>query len=159
MIRAYQPTDHQAVERCIIELQDFERALESDRVEGASIAGRYLLDLLDTCQKQSGQLFVAELEGRIAGFVCVWLEREPESYLTNLAPYGYISDLIVLPAYRWQGLGNELLTQAEAFAKEQGAHTLRINVLARNEGAWAMYRKVGFRDYEIRLLKDLGRPS
>lgn len=155
MIRPYQLADQEQVERCIIELQDFERALEDDRVEGASVARRYLLELLDTCQKQSGQLFVAEREGQIAGFVCVWLEREPESYLTSLANYAYISDLVVLPAYRRQGLGSALLAQAEAFAKEQGAPALRINVLARNEGAWALYGEAGFRDYEIRLLKDL----
>ena len=155
MIRAYEPADQEQVERCIIALQDFERALEPDRVEGATIARRYLLELLDTCQKQSGQLFVAEVERQIAGFVCVWLKREPESYLTSLAPYAYISDLVVLPVYRRQGLGSALLTWAEAFAKEQGAPALRIHVLARNAGAWAVYREAGFRDYEIRLLKDL----
>lgn len=159
MIRAYEPANQEQVERCIIALQDFERSLEDDRVEGATIARRYLLELLDTCRKQSGQLFVAQVEGRIAGFVCVWLEGEPESYLTDHAPYGYISDLVVLPPYRRQGLGSALLARAEVFAREQGAPALRINVLARNEGAKVVYHQAGFRDYEIRLLKDLGRQS
>jgi ribosomal protein S18 acetylase RimI-like enzyme len=159
MLRAYEPADQEQVERCIIALQEFERSLEDDRVEGATIARRYLLELLDTCLKQSGQLFVAEVEGRIAGFVCVWLEGEPESYLTSLAPYAYISDLVVLPAYRRHGLGSALLARAEAFAKEQGARALRINVLTRNAGAWALYSKAGFREYEITLLKDLSQQS
>lgn len=155
MIRSYEPTDQEAAERCIIELQESERALEADRVEGAAIARRYVLDLLETCQKQSGKLFVAEAESQIAGLVCVWMEREPESYLTTLAQYAYISDLVVLPMYRRRGLGSALLAQAEAFALEQGAHTLRINVLARNEEAKAVYHQAGFRDYEIRLLKQI----
>jgi ribosomal protein S18 acetylase RimI-like enzyme len=157
MIRPYQPADQEQVEQCIIALQDFERALEPDRVEGANIARRYLLDLLETCQKQSGQLLVAEVDGRVAGFVCVWMEPEPESYLTSLAQYAYISDLVVLPAYRRRALGRTLLAHAETFAVQQGARALRINVLARNAGAWALYRNAGFRDYEIRLLKDLGQ--
>jgi len=157
MIRLYQPADQEQVEQCIIALQDFERALEPDRVEGASIARRYLLDLLETCRKQSGQLFLAEVESQIAGFVCVWMEPEPEGYLTSLANYGYVSDLVVLPSYRRRGLGRTLLEQAETFAVRQGARALRLNVLTRNVGAWALYRKVGFRDYEIRLLKDLGQ--
>ncbi len=157
MIRAYQPADQEQVEQCIIALQDFERALEPDRVEGASVARRYLLDLLETCQKQSGQLFVAEVDGRVAGFVCIWMEPEPEGYLTSLANYAYISDLIVLPSYRRQALGRTLLARAEKFAVQQGARALRINALARNARAWALYIKVGFRDYEIRLLKDLGQ--
>ena len=157
MIRPYQPADREQVEQCIIALQDFERALEPDRVEGATIARRYLDDLLETCQKQSSQLFVAEVDGLVAGFVCVWMEPEPEGYLTSLANYAYLADLIVLPSYRQHGLGRALLAQAEAFAVQQGARALRINVLARNAGAWALYIKAGFRDYEIRLLKDLGQ--
>jgi hypothetical protein len=37
MIRAHEPADQEQVERCIIALQDFERSLEDDRVEGATI--------------------------------------------------------------------------------------------------------------------------
>ena len=141
MIRAYQPADQEQVEQCIIALQDFERALEPDRVEGASIARRYLLDLLETCQKQSGQLFVADVDDRVVGFVCVWMEPEPESYLTSLANSASISDMVVLPAYRRHALGRTLLGRAEEFAVQQGARALRINVLARNAGAWVLYLK------------------
>jgi GNAT superfamily N-acetyltransferase len=155
MIRAYQLQDQAQVEQCIIELQDFERSLEPDRVEGRIIAQRYLQELLTTCEQKRGSIFVAEVDGAVIGFVCLWLEQEPESYLTSLAGYAYISDLVVLPAYRQQGYGIALLQRAEAFALEQGAAALRINVLAKNGAAHAAYRKAGFRAYEISLLKPL----
>jgi GNAT superfamily N-acetyltransferase len=153
MIRAYQPEDQAQVEQCIIELQDFERALEPDRVEGQAIAQRYLHDLLATCTQKRGSIFVAEADSVVIGFVCVWLEQEPESYLTSLAGYANISDLVVMPAYRQHGYGLALLQRAEAFALEQGATALRINALAKNSAARAAYRKAGFREYEISLLK------
>ena len=159
MIRAYQPEDQQQVEQCIVELQDFERALEPDRVEGRTIARRYLQELLTTCEQKRGSLFVAEADGAVIGFVCAWLEQEPESYLTSLADYAYISDLAVLPAYRQQGYGLALLQRTEVFALEQGATALRINALAKNDAARAAYRKAGFRNYEISLLKPLGPES
>jgi ribosomal protein S18 acetylase RimI-like enzyme len=158
-IRPYQLTDQERAEQCIIELQDFERALESDRVEGKAIARRYLYSLLATCQSKTGRLFVAEADDQVVGLVCFWLEREPESFLTNLAGYAYISDLVVLPTYRRQGIGSALLQQAEAFALEQGATALRIGVLAKNSAAHAAYRKAGFREYEISLLKPLKLPG
>ncbi|HEY7356570.1 MAG TPA: GNAT family N-acetyltransferase [Ktedonobacterales bacterium] len=158
IIRPYQPADQEQAERCIIELQDFERALEPDRVEGEAVARRYLEYLLTTCQRKTGRLFVAETDGQVVGLVCLWLEREAESFLTTLAGYAYISDLVVLPAYRRQGIGSALLQQAEAFALEQGATALRIGVLAKNVAAHAAYRKAGFREYEISLLKPLKPP-
>lgn len=154
-IRPYQPADQAQAERCIIELQDFERAFEPDRVEGKTIAQRYLDYLLTTCQTKTGRLFVAEADGQVVGLVCVWLEREPEFFLTTLAGYAYISDLVVLPAYRRRGIGAALLHQAEAYALERGATALRIGVLAKNNAAHAAYHKAGFRDYEISLLKPL----
>ncbi|HEU5370070.1 MAG TPA: GNAT family N-acetyltransferase [Ktedonobacterales bacterium] len=157
-IRPYQPTDQEQAEQCIIELQDYERALEPDRVDGNAIAQRYLHYLLATCQSKTGRLFVAEVDGQVVGLVCLWLEREPESFLTTLADYAYISDLVVLSAYRRQGIGSALLQQAEVFALEQGATALRIGVLAQNHAAHAAYRKAGFREYEISLLKPLKPP-
>ncbi|HLV98159.1 MAG TPA: GNAT family N-acetyltransferase [Ktedonobacterales bacterium] len=155
IIRPYQFADQDQGERCIIELQDFERGLEADRVEGATIAQRYLQHLLATCQAKTGSLFVAETDNQVVGLICVWLEREPDSFLTNLAGYAYISDLVVLPAYRRRGIGTVLLQQAEAYALEQGATALKINVLAKNSAAYTAYHKAGFRDYEVSLLKQL----
>jgi ribosomal protein S18 acetylase RimI-like enzyme len=155
-IRPYQLADQEELERCIIELQNFERTLEADRVEGATIAQRYLQQVLTTCGAKAGRLFVAETGGQVVGLVSIWLEREPESFLTNLAGYAYLSDLVVLSAYRRRGIGTALLQQAEAYALEQGATALKINVLAKNRAAYDAYRKVGFQDYEISLLKPLG---
>lgn len=81
MIRAHQAADAPAVERCIVELQNFERTLEADRVEGHTIAARNLSDLVTACQTKRGQLFVAEVERQVVGFVCIWLEQEHETYL------------------------------------------------------------------------------
>lgn len=155
IIRAYRPGDAEAVEQCITELQDAERRLEADRVEGQAIAQRYRLDLLRSCEEKTGQLSVAEDQGVVIGLVCAWLEREPETYLSTLTEYAYISDIVVLPAYRGHGVGRALLRQAERFATAHGAEILRINVLARNTPAAGLYRTVGFREYEVTLIKSL----
>jgi ribosomal protein S18 acetylase RimI-like enzyme len=158
MIRRYGDEDAEQVRRCIIELQEYERALESDRVEGRLIAARHLEQMLTTCARKRGQLFVAEVEQAVVGFVCVWMERETEVYLTRLTAYAYISDLAVLPEFRRLGLGKALLRTAEAFARKQGAAALSLNVLARNAMARAAYAAAGFREYELALIKDVREP-
>ena len=69
---------------------------EPDRIEGRTIARRYLEDLLTSCQEKRGTILVAVADVHtIIGFVCLWLEHEHETYLSTLTDYAYISDLVV----------------------------------------------------------------
>jgi ribosomal protein S18 acetylase RimI-like enzyme len=154
-IRIYQPSDQEGMERCIIELQDFERSLEPDCVEGITIATRYLRDMLDECQAKMGQIFVMEFQGHVIGFVNVRMEHDWDSYLSSITSYAYVSDLVVLPAHRAQGIATVLMHTAETYAKARGATLMKIEVLARNEQARRLYQKEGFRDYDLVMLKQL----
>jgi ribosomal protein S18 acetylase RimI-like enzyme len=69
--------------------------------------------------------------------------------------YAFISDLVVLPAYRSQGIGRLLLQAAEAYARAQGAASLELTVLVKNESAVRLYNRYGFRGYHYLLKKDL----
>jgi ribosomal protein S18 acetylase RimI-like enzyme len=156
LIRPYAPGDAEQITTCIEELQDYERALEPDRVEGCTIARRYLEDLLASCQQKQGIILVAVADVQtIVGFVCLWLEHEPETYLSTLTEYAYISDVVVRAPYRQQGIGQVLLAHAETYARQVHARTLRIHVLAANTAARHSYQRAGFREYELSLLKPL----
>jgi GNAT superfamily N-acetyltransferase len=154
-IRAYQSRDQERLEDCILELQNFEHALEPDRVEGTNIITRNREDLLDIVRQNRGQIFVAEVKAEVVGFVCVRLEHEEDEYLSTLTNYAYVSDLVVLPSHRGQGYGATLLQKAEEFARQQGMTTLKIQVLAKNQQATSVYLHAGLRPYELALLKQL----
>ncbi len=155
IVRVYRPEDQGPVKQCIIELQDFERTLEADRVEGEQIVERNFQELQEAHNQHTGRIFVAEVEEGVVGFINVRFEHENETYLSYLVDYAYVSDIVVLQGYRGQGIGTMLLQQAEAFARQQGATTLKIQVLARNQQAADVYQHAGFRPYELALLKHL----
>ena len=69
--------------------------------------------------------------------------------------YAFISDLVVLPAYRGRGLGRALLQKAEEHAHLHGATTLKLEVLAKNEAALTLYKHHGFSTYQVLLVKSL----
>jgi hypothetical protein len=71
-IRAYQSEDQERLEACILELQNFEHVLEPDRVEGTRIVARNREDLLAIVRQNRGQIFVAEMNAEVVGFVCVF---------------------------------------------------------------------------------------
>ena len=160
MIRDYEPDrHHHRLRTCVVELQDFERGLEPALPDGQHIAETYLAFLLDRCARLSGKVFVAEVDDAVVGFVGVLTKVEPEEPDEDQTDYAYISDLVVLPSYRDQGLGRALLQRAEAFARGRGARILRVGVLAKNRGALALYHTMGFTDYQVQLVKRLSSES
>ena len=70
-IRAYQATDEVEVERCILELQAFEHAIDARVLPGEAVGGWYLKRRLSDSAEKSGRILVAEIAGRVVGFVAL----------------------------------------------------------------------------------------
>ncbi len=154
MIREYQPQDQQQVEACFVELQDFLHRLEPNVLEGKA-AGKYFDFMFARCVETSGKVFVAEVDTQVVGFVCVWGKVPSEGLDEEPSEYAFISDLVVLPAYRGRSVGHALLQQAEEYARLQGATTLQLTVLANNTRARKLYNRQGFGDYHVLQVKRL----
>ena len=155
-IRPAKPDDRDALERCFIELQAFERRIEPNRVDGESIAATYVDELFKICETSEGKIFVAEYGGVVAGFVCVLARTDSGEIIERWRERGYITDIVVLNGYRRRGIGQALIKAAEDYAVARGAHTLMIGVLVSNEPARGLYRAVGFRETELILKKQIG---
>jgi ribosomal protein S18 acetylase RimI-like enzyme len=154
-IRDFDPSrDRAAIRDCIGELQEFEHELEVGLPAGVSIADACLELMLRRCSPPAGHLLVAEIDGAIAGFVSVEMERilHPDEEQT---PYAYVSDLVVLTEYRRRGVGRALLEQAKSCVRNAGVTVLRIGVFVKNQGAARLYRRFGFTDYRVQLVKRL----
>lgn len=154
-IRQSGPQDRADIEACFFELQAFERSIYSNRADPASMTAPYVDYLFGECASHDGAIFVAESEGDVVGFICV-ICKMPAGNLYELAQeFAYISDLVVRESQRGQGIGSQLMKRAEEYAIAHGATRLRIGVLAANEGAHALYRRLGFGEYGILLEKML----
>jgi ribosomal protein S18 acetylase RimI-like enzyme len=155
-IRQYRGgTDDAALHRLEVELQDFERTVEPGLPAGAQMADAYIEHLFACCAKWQGRMFVAEHDGVVVGFVCVYGRVPQEELDESPDPYGFVSDLVVMPAHRNTGIGQRLLAAAESYARECGVTELKIGVLQRNGGALRLYERLGFRQYRIELTKRL----
>jgi ribosomal protein S18 acetylase RimI-like enzyme len=154
-IREYEPRHRDHLRICVVELQDYEHDLEPALPRGEQMADAYVEFLFERCARWRGKLFVAEIGEAIVGFVGVLTTVPPDAPDESQSDYAYISDLVVLPAHRRHGVGRALLQRAEAFARANGATTLRIGVLAANRIALELYRKSGFVAYHVQLAKAL----
>ena len=80
------------------------------------------------------EVFVAEVEGHLAGYVAVDSEADTLR----------VDHLFVSPEHEGEGVGHQLLEWAEGYAISRGARTLRIAVEADNTPALDFYRRSGF---------------
>ena len=60
--------------------------------------------------------------------------------------YARLSDLVVAPALRGQGIGSALLGAAKRWARDRRLEYLELNVLAQNTAAMALYESHDFVD-------------
>lgn len=66
---------------------------------------------------------------------------------------GYITDVAVLSEYRRQGIAQALLARAEDEARARRKRYLALYVSAKNDGARALYQRIGF--YERRTRRSV----
>jgi ribosomal protein S18 acetylase RimI-like enzyme len=112
----------------------------------ASFLGR-LLNSPDDC------LFVAEKDGAVSGYV--WGGLEPLSWKELRGPAGFIHDLAVADEARDSGIGTALIEAGIGWLRERGAPRVVLWTAARNEGAHALFRRLGFRDTMIEMTLEI----
>ena len=132
-IRSAQPSDVQAIFELIKALAEYEKL--SHAVTGSVDAlHEHLFG-----QRPYAEAILAEWKEIPAGFALFFC-----NYSTFLTKPGiYLEDLFVLPEYRRQGIGKEILTYLAQLAVERDAGRLEWSVLDWNQSAIEFYQSMG----------------
>lgn len=88
--------------------------------------------------------------GPTVGFIWLAVERKPASIT------GFVYDLEISQEHRRQGHASRALAELEVIARAVGATSLGLHVFAFNDGAQALYRRLGFQVASLNLRKSLG---
>jgi RimJ/RimL family protein N-acetyltransferase len=89
--------------------------------------------------KEHSALFVAVEEEKILGYLIMQGEMKPQrvSHRTSAA-------IGVHSESRGKGVGRALFEYAHRWAKERGIHRVELTVIAANEQAFNLYKKMGY---------------
>lgn len=126
-IRAAQNSDAEAIAALTIQL--------GYRVEASGVADRLSRILSRTDQ----QVLVADSGGRAIGWIHVVATEAIDS-----PPFVLIAGLVVDRTSRHQGIGRQLVAQAEKWALRQGCSIVRLSSNTRRLEAHAFYERVGY---------------
>ena len=85
------------------------------------------------------QFFVADLDGRVAGWVHVVLAEYVDS-----EPFVVIGGLVVDRNHRRLGIGRALMERAELWARERGCSMVRLSSSSTRNAAHRFYEALGY---------------
>lgn len=107
-------------------------------------------------QEQDAQLVVAELGGRIVGLSELYVrEDDGQNPAVVARRYAHLQSLMVTAAARRHGAGRALLEAAEAWALQNGAEEVRVDIWEFAGGPLAFYEGAGYRTLKRTLVRGL----
>jgi ribosomal protein S18 acetylase RimI-like enzyme len=153
-IRTFVSSDELGVKKCIFELKKYESQFDAGYFTDGNSVDKLFEDIQEG-KNNGGEIFVAEIDGQIVGFISLSIENKNDVLIVKKEDVIYISDTSVLPEYRNRGIGRGLLAKAYEFAKGKNVRFVKLIVFAGNTTAKLLYEKDGFKDYEVTMLKEI----
>ncbi len=114
----------------------------------AKMQDGYIEEMLAESQTPNST-FVAEMNGTQLGFIHVRLQQDA---ISN-EPAALIPLLAISAQSQGLGIGQQLISVAQSWAKELGCRLLQLEVFANNDNAIGFYKKQGFKPEIMQMTK------
>ncbi len=158
-VREYCCSDRASFVELMEELQDYLVSVDDlKRLRRLPEYGEsYTKRTLENVAKNNGIVYVAEADGQIVGVVVGAINEQTKEELLEVVPCkrGAVLELIVKSGYREKGIGKLLMQKIETYFKNKGCNISGIDVFPPNEKAYRFYSKLGYRDRNIWMAKNL----
>ncbi len=119
--------------------QQYEKSVPSD------VWASYADDIMNVRGRlNDAELLVAELDGRLAGSVTLYLKAPESSEEGWPAGWAGVRLLGVHPAYRGRGIGRALMEECILRCRRQGIRTIALHTTIIMDVARRMYERMGF---------------
>ena len=115
----------------------------ADPVMSAERFGEILADPLH-------EIAVAVEDGTIVG-AALLIERHLQGELQVPRSVAFVQEICLLKPHRRRGIGRLFIAYIETWARERQLDSIELNVWAKNEGALAFYRALGFDELRYEL--------
>ena len=156
-VREYADKDKKALLECLTQLQDFvgtSDPLHRIRTGKDFDEEAYMRKFIDELKTNRGMIYVAEQSGKVVGYI-TGVIYSPEH--DNLERYpstdGIVKEFFIHPDQRGQGVGAMLIGQMEEYFWSHGCSVVKLDCFAFNEKAHSFYKKMGYEDRTISLVK------
>lgn len=158
-VRPYHRGDGRFIREALTEAQDFFARLDPRARfwNAPGYAVRYTNRLLRRMRRHAGIVLIGQVGDHPAGLIAADMvrSRPHDSSESRRNPPAEIVELYVKEAYRRRGVGRSLIAEAERQLQSRGCDWVRLEVLAPNRRARALYAELGYQPTDLRLGKTL----
>lgn len=98
-------------------------------------------------------IFIAVDNGEIIGMVLGKIFKS--MYIQGHERTGYISNLYIKEGHRGNGIGKKLTQILIDWFKSKDVVALTLELYESNKGALDFYRKFGFKDHSVKMVRDI----
>ena len=152
IVGEYKVKNKEDLKNLFIELQAYEKTIWSDRAESTEeFVAKFIDELLEEVKMKNGKVYLAFENEVPVGFIAGYIERDSE----NNSDYFRIDSLVVKRDFRNKGVGTRLVEKIGEYAKSTGQSKVGLGVLVGNFSAYDYYKRLGFKDYGIEMIKNL----
>lgn len=102
-------------------------------------------------KSKNGIVYMAEVNGKIAGFTLMFIKDEIPIF--KIKKIGFGSDLYVKKEFRRMNISSKLTAQAIKWLKKKEIKCVSLTLYNDNKLAHSIYKKWGFFDYKIEMRK------
>lgn len=154
-IRKATERDYEALCTIIEQVDSIHRDALPERFKGPDGPSREREYVLNAIRSSDVDIFVAQTESRLAGFVHIVIKTVPDIPILVPRRYAVVENLAVREEHRRSGIGLALMERAEDWARANGATSIELNVYAFNKVAQRFYRELGYEILSHRMTKAL----
>ena len=102
----------------------------------------------------TAEFVAAIVDGRMAGSASVDVADSLHPMIRGISTAEF--GVSVLDGFRGRGIGRALIDHVERWAAEHGVGRMVLTVSTANDGAIRLYHELGYRDFDLVMLKPLG---
>lgn len=131
----------------------------TDKSSGIDIGNTYATRAYGVILREAshwGKILIAEKNGEVVGIAAGKVE-EVDALNKELNPKvcGRLTQFFVTEEYRGNGIGGKLYASMENYFKSQKCTNIRVEVLAANKEGYEFYKRHGFEDRQIEMIKEI----
>lgn len=111
--------------------------------------------LLEHINQENNCAFVAELDGKLIGYLLGEIAPKDEYTYRKINSYAELIELFVLDEHRSNKVGSQLTNTFVNWCKEKSVEKIKVEVMKQNYSGINFYNKNGFDEYCVSLEMDL----
>ena len=154
----YEKKYKEDVKNLLVKLQEYIASIDREgyNILTDEFRDSYFAKTMDEVKKYQGKIFLAIDGNEVMGLIVGLINNDDEEMYDFKAPRrGRITELVVSNKVRGQGIGTALMKRMEDYFRSVGCKGILIDVFAYNENAYKLYKRLGYFDRSIEMMKKI----